>query len=56
MTAYAFKIVLFLFLSGSQPLVNTVELKLWKEEGRKLDFGVITVLLSLMDEHSRLWQ
>ena len=57
LTAYELKIVIFPFHDGSQRLVNAVELqefKLWKGEGRMLDVGVLNLLLSLMDEKSKL--
>ena len=57
LTAYELKIVIFPFHDGSQRLVNAVELqefKLWKGEGRMLDVGMLNLLLSLMDEKSKL--
>ena len=58
LTAYELKIVIFPFHDGSQRLVNEVELhefKLWKGEGTcMLDVGVLNLLLSLMDEKSKL--
>ena len=57
LTAYELKIVIIPFHDGSQRLVNAVELqefKLWKGEGRMLDVGVLSLLLSLMHDESFL--
>ena len=57
LTAYELTRVIFPFQDGSKHVVNAVELqefKLWKREGRMLDFDVLNVLLSLMNESSRL--